>query len=92
MSTQTELDSIKAERGRVYGEPQLSHENIGLSWTGLIQQHFGIHLDHPLPAWLVAQMMVAFKMQRAARVYHKDNYDDAKNYLDFAEKGQAPDP
>ena len=84
------LDKIKAERGKVYGDPQLSHENIGLSWTALIQQHYGIRLDHPLPSWLVSQMMVTFKMQRAARVYHQDNYDDAANYMGFANEGQRP--
>ena len=77
-----------AERGKVYGDPQDSHENIGLSWTGLIQQHYGIKLEHPLPSHLVAQMMVCFKMQRAARVYHGDNYVDARAYLQFAEDGQ----
>ena len=88
MSTQQELDAIKAERGKVYGDPQLSHENIGLSWTALIQQCYGIRLDHPIPSFLVSQMLVVFKMQRAARVFHQDNYDDARNYLEFAEKGQ----
>ena len=34
-------------------------------------------------------MMVAFKVQRAARVYHHDNYVDAANYLKFAEEDQA---
>jgi hypothetical protein len=73
------------ERGKVYGDPDLSHENIGLSWTGLLQQHYGIRLKHPLPASLVAQMMVTFKMQRAARVYHDDNYVDALAYVKFAD-------
>lgn len=91
MSTQAELDAIKAERGRVYGDPIKSHANIGLSWTGLIQQHYGIELDHPIPSWLVNQMMVTLKMQRSARVYHKDNYDDAANYSQFANDGQAAD-
>ncbi len=77
-----------AERGKVYGDPQLSHENIGLAWTGLIQQHYGIKLEKPLPSHLVSQMMVVFKMQRATRVYHADNYVDAKAYLKFAEEGQ----
>lgn len=76
------------ERGKVYGDPLLSHENIGLSWTGLIQQHYGIKLDHPLPDYLVAQMMVVFKMQRATRVYHADNFIDAAAYLNFSERGQ----
>jgi hypothetical protein len=77
-----------AERGKIYGDPHDSHENIGLSWTGLIQQHYGLRLDHPLPASLVAQMMVAFKMQRAARVFHADNYTDAHAYARFAEQSQ----
>ena len=79
-----------AERGKVYGDPELSHTNIGLSWTGFLQQHYGIELDHPLPSFLVAQMMVVFKMQRAARVYHADNYVDAKAYAKFAEEAQQP--
>jgi hypothetical protein len=82
------LAQIREERGRIYGDPMASHANIGLSWTALIQQHYGITLDHPLPTSLVAQMMVTFKMQRASRVYHADNYDDAKNYLRFAEEAQ----
>lgn len=82
------LSQILAERGAIYGDPLDSHANIGLSWTGLIQQHYGITLDHPLPTSLVAQMMVVFKMQRAARVYHADNYDDAVNYLSFARQAQ----
>jgi hypothetical protein len=89
--TPEQVDQVLAtirERGKVYGEPSLSHHNIGLSWTGLIQQHYGIRLDHPLPAWLVELMLVAFKVHRAARVFHADNYVDAKAYLKFAEEDQ----
>lgn len=86
-------DTVKRtieERGKVYGDPKQSHTNIGLSWAALIQQHYGIVLDHPLPASLVAQMMVTFKMQRAARVFHEDNYIDATAYTDFACAFQRP--
>ena len=76
------------ERGKVYGEPHLSHENIGLSWTGLIQQHYGIRLDHPLPSWLVEMMLASFKIHRASRVFHADNFLDCRAYLAFAEHGQ----
>jgi hypothetical protein len=89
--SQNEPDRLKAleeERGKVYGKPRHSHVNIGLSWTGLIQQHYGITLDHPLPDFLVAQMMVAFKNQRSARVFQQDNYDDAAVYGDFAKRFQ----
>ena len=77
-----------AERGKVYGAPHESHVNIGLSWTGLIQQHYGITLDHPLPASVVELMLVAFKAHRASRVYKKDNYIDLAAYAEFAEESQ----
>lgn len=78
-----------AERGKVYSEPHHSHTNIGLGWTGLIQQHYGISLDHPLPDYLVELMMVVLKANRSCRVFRADNYVDAKAYLAFAEHGQA---
>lgn len=85
------LQQTIAERSKVYGDPELSHTNIGLTWTGLIQQHYdGLQLPHPIPASLVAQMMVCFKMQRSTRVFHSDNYIDARAYLQFAEKFQQP--
>lgn len=88
IDSQCIVKSTIDERSRIYGEPHLSHENIGLAWTGLIQQHYQIRLDHPLPSWLVEQMMASFKIHRAARVFHADNYIDASAYLRFAEHGQ----
>jgi Domain of unknown function (DUF6378) len=76
------------ERGKVYGDPYQSHQNIGLAWTALIQQHYGITLEHPIPAYLIAQMMAGFKLQRAARVHKKDNYTDAQAYLGFSDDFQ----
>lgn len=84
-SSESEIRATIEERGKVYGDPELSHENIGLSWTALIQQHYGIRLEHPIPSWLVAQMMVTFKMQRSARVFKADNYLDGRVYLAFAD-------
>lgn len=85
---ETIVDATIKERGIVYGDPKHSHANIGLSWTGLLQQHYGLTFDHPIPASLVAQMMVTFKMQRSARVFKDDNYIDAKAYLKFGEEFQ----
>lgn len=83
------VDSIIEERGKVYGDPELSHENIGLNWTGMIQQHYQLRLDHPLPAWLVELMMAGFKIHRSARVFHEDNYNDLEAYgLKFAREHQ----
>lgn len=82
------LPELEIERGKVYGPPRASHANIGLSWTALIQQHFGITFDHPIPDFLVAQMMVALKNQRSVRVFHQDNGDDLRVYHAFAERFQ----
>lgn len=81
------IKKVTRQRGKIYGRPEDSHRNIGLVWSGMIAQHFDIVLK-PLPAYLVAQMFVAFKMVRATRVYRKDNYIDALAYLQFAEKLQ----
>lgn len=78
-----------AERGKVYGDPYTSHTNIGLAWTAMIQHHYGITLEHQIPPELVAQMMVCFKMVRAARVHKPDNYIDGRAYLDFADEFQS---
>lgn len=82
------LAQIEAERGTIYGDPELSHENIGLCWTALLQQHYGIRLDHPVPAFLVALMMAQMKAQRSARQFKDDNYDDLQIYADFAKRFQ----
>lgn len=77
------------ERGKIYGEPHLSHENIGLEWTGLLQQFYGMRLPGPIPAHVVELMMSAFKIHRSVRVYHPDNYIDLRAYAGFAEHAQA---
>ena len=87
-SSQEIVQATIAERAKIYGDATLSHENIGEAWTALIQQHYQIRLDHPIPSGLVQLMMVAFKLQRSALVFHADNYIDAKAYLQFAEKDQ----
>jgi hypothetical protein len=82
------VDQTIEERSKIYGDPFHSYQNIGIAWTALLQQHYGITLDHPIPASLAAQMMVALKMQRATCVYHGDNYIDAHAYAKFAEDFQ----
>lgn len=82
------VDATIAERGRTYGDPYDSHCNIGLAWTGLIQQHYGIRLAHPIPAHVVALMMVQFKASRSSlntARHHADNYVDMHAYAKFAD-------
>lgn len=77
-------EAIAAERGKVYGDPKRSHANIGLEWTGILQQYFDIELPHAIPPHVVAEMMVALKVNRSLRVHHEDNYDDRAVYTSFA--------
>lgn len=77
-----------AERGQVYGDPRQSHTNIGLAWTGLLQHHYGITLDHPIPPEIVALLLVQLKVSRSARVFKTDNYTDLHAYAQFAEEFQ----
>lgn len=83
------VENTIEERGKIYGEPHLSHENIGLAWTGALQQYYGIRLPHPIPSHLVELMMVQFKVNRAVRVFHADNYVDLAAYAKFAEHAQS---
>jgi hypothetical protein len=83
------VSSTIQQRGQIYGEAHHSHSNIGLSWTGILQQHYGITLPAVIPAHIVELMMVAFKVQRSTRVYHADNYVDLAAYARFAEHAQA---
>lgn len=89
MNAESKVGQTIQDRGAVYGEPHLSHENIGLCWTAAIQQHFGIKLPAPIPPEVVELMMAQFKIQRAMRVFHEDNYVDVRAYLQFAEHRQA---
>ena len=82
------VSSTIDERGKIYGEPQESMTNIGVAWTAILQQHFGITLPNAIPPWVVANMLVAFKLQRTLKGWHEDNYIDAEAYLRFAKEGQ----
>lgn len=79
-------DRVLKERAEQYGDATTGHENLGLAWTGLLQNHYGIQLDHPIPADVVLLMMAASKANRAARGLKllDDNYDDGANYFDLA--------
>ena len=85
-------EAIKSERHKVYGDVVENHENIACAWVGLLRDHAkSIEMGIPLPTWTVALMMATLKIDRMRLIYHKDNYDDAHNYLDFADDMQAED-
>ena len=81
-------DRTMQERTAQYGPATFGHANLGLYWTGILQNHFGIELDHPIPAHVVLLMMAASKINRAATPTpgQEDDYIDGKNYLQLAEE------
>lgn len=88
ISAKSLVEQTIEERGKVYGDPYESHVNIGLAWTALLRQGGYLIDGKTLPASMVAQMMVMFKMQRSAKVYKDDNYIDAHAYANFADEFQ----
>ncbi len=82
---------IFLQRQETYGPFDQCHRNLGLAWTALIQNHFHIELEHPIPGFLAALMLATMKQVRATNVFHADNYDDMLNYNQFAEVMQEAD-
>lgn len=83
------LRAIQAERQKVYGDPLENHRGIAMAWSGLLQPHWeAIRDGRPIPAWCVALLMGTLKINRMRRIYKEDNYDDLRNYLQFAQEWQ----
>lgn len=83
---------LQEQRGSVYGPWRENMEYLAENWHSLLAMYyskFGITLP-PLPGWLPPMMLSSLKLLRAAypSVYHKDNYDDERVYLHFAEEMQ----
>ena len=78
-------------RQKRYGDFINAHENLGLIWTALIQNHFRIILPRPIPSHLVLLMMAGSKLNRAVAeedLLDFDNYDDNKIYIEMAKKAR----
>lgn len=85
-------EEIRAERGKVYGEPLENHRGIAQMWASVLQPHADkIARGEPVPAWTVALCFALLKINRCRRVFHADNYQDGRIYLGFAEEFQAND-
>lgn len=82
---------IFLQRQKTYGPFDQCHANLGMAWTALIQNHYHIQLDKPIPAFLAALMLSAMKHVRATNAFHQDNYDDMLNYDQFANALQEAD-
>lgn len=78
--------NIFKDRSKNYGDHISGHGNLGLLWTGMIQNHYKIKLSHSIPSYLVDLMMVASKICRAAiNPTKEDHYIDGRVYLTMAE-------
>lgn len=85
------LKAIQEERTNQYGDADFGHGNLGLIWTGLLQNHFGFTFPSPIPAHVVLEMMAAAKCNRAVlEGYREDDFLDGINYLLLAEQSKAP--
>lgn len=86
-----ELEAIKAERQKVYGDPAKNHDLIAAAWAGLLQPWWRrIAAGVPVPRHVVALLMAAVKINRMRLAFSKDNYDDLAVYAgDFAKEWQA---
>lgn len=80
-----ELDKIKAQRQRVYGDPRKNHRGISMMWACMLEPHWkGIKRMEPLPEHVVAAMMALLKLNRTRLRFHRDNYLDLFNYAKMA--------
>lgn len=77
------------DRKKSYPDANAGHTNLGLAWTGLIQNHYGIVLKEPLPAELVLLMMAASKANRCAVASREDDYIDLRNYARLAKEARG---
>lgn len=80
------LNKILEERQKEYGPPLQNHERIAEAWQALLRASNG-NDSITVTASDVAMLMLALKMVRAAQPTptSQDTWDDAKNYLSFAE-------
>ena len=81
--------TIREDRQHIYGDPAFSNHNLGLMWTGILQDHFQVHFPNGIPSYVVATMLACLKIGRSVRPFNKpdnDDYVDMENYMDFAEE------
>lgn len=91
MKLNEEEQKIFEQRQKRYGHFIDAHENLGLVWTGLIQNYFRIKLSEPIPSHLVLLMMAASKLNRAVAekdLPDSDNYNDNKIYIEMAKQAK----
>lgn len=83
-----ELEEIMKERGKKYGDYQVSMHAAGLMAQALLEMHYQIALPGPVPPHVIGHLNVCVKSSRACAPFdfEPDNYKDAHNYLEIAMK------
>jgi hypothetical protein len=82
---------VRDQKEAEYGDSYEGHRNLGIVWTGLLQNHFqGLRLPATIPPDVVMLMMAAAKINRAvtSNKTKQDNFVDGRNYLTLAEEAQ----
>jgi hypothetical protein len=94
LSEDERLKHLRETREAVYGDAAGNHECTGMLWTAILQYHYRIKFDHPIPPHIVCLLLGAMKVERAAAPFefHQDNYDDAVNYVRMAAEVDARNP
>lgn len=78
--------AIFKDRGSRYGDHFKGHTNLGLLWTGVLQSHYQIKLDHPVPAYIVELLVALMKVHRIVmNPIGKDHYEDLHVYMAMVE-------
>jgi hypothetical protein len=89
LADQHDVEAIKRERQKVYGEPRENHRGIAMQWAPILPAHAEkIARMEPLPEWVVTLMMMLVKANRMRYVYKQDNFDDMAAYAGFTERWQ----
>lgn len=89
-----EHKKIRAERRAILGDDtEHQHMNLGKKWTATLNEYFDINFPD-IPAHIVCLMLVDLKTCRAAKpfTYRQDDFDDAYNYLHFAQECDPKNP
>ncbi|HKP00895.1 MAG TPA: DUF6378 domain-containing protein, partial [Nitrospiraceae bacterium] len=75
---------IIKERSDKYGPPDTSYYHLANIWTQLLENHYGMKLEHAIPPRVAALMMVAVKTLRATSSPALDNHVDLAAFNQFA--------
>ncbi len=73
----------------MYGDKGISFHVLALMFTAAIEMHYQMKLPYAMSDDMAAKLMAIIKVARMCHpTFVQDTYDDAHNYLRFAEEIQ----